>query len=76
MIGKRLFPSPISPRGLATYGRSGLRAILLSVGTSVVRYEGELTLVNLVEQLTTGSDWRTTHGIAYLSVSVTPSTLQ
>ena len=33
---------------------------------SVVRYEGELTLVELVERLSTGADWRTTPGIAYL----------
>jgi anaerobic magnesium-protoporphyrin IX monomethyl ester cyclase len=33
---------------------------------SVVRYEGELTLLNLVEQLSTESDWRQTPGIAYL----------
>lgn len=34
---------------------------------SVVRYEGELTLLNLVEHLGTASDWRQTPGIAYLS---------
>src|SRR5262249_8932866 len=34
---------------------------------SVVRYEGELTLVNLVKQLSTGINWRETPGIAYLS---------
>ena len=34
---------------------------------SVVRYEGELTLLNLVEQLSNESDWRQTPGIAYLS---------
>jgi anaerobic magnesium-protoporphyrin IX monomethyl ester cyclase len=33
---------------------------------SVVRYEGELTLVNLVEQLSAGLNWRETPGIAYL----------
>jgi anaerobic magnesium-protoporphyrin IX monomethyl ester cyclase len=33
---------------------------------SVVRYEGEETLVDLVERLTTGRDWRETPGIAYL----------
>src|SRR5262249_3365793 len=33
---------------------------------SVVRYEGEETLVDLVERLRTGSDWRQTPGIAYL----------
>jgi anaerobic magnesium-protoporphyrin IX monomethyl ester cyclase len=34
---------------------------------SVVRYEGELTLLNLVEQLSNEGDWRQTPGIAYLS---------
>jgi radical SAM superfamily enzyme YgiQ (UPF0313 family) len=34
---------------------------------SVVRYEGELTLVDLVERLDNGNDWRRTPGIAYLS---------
>lgn len=33
---------------------------------SVVRYEGEETLVELVERLSTAGDWRETHGIAYL----------
>src|SRR6185436_18324142 len=33
---------------------------------SVVRYEGELTLVDLVERLIKGEDWRETPGIAYL----------
>lgn len=33
---------------------------------SVVRYEGEQTLPDLVECLRTGSDWRKTSGIAYL----------
>ncbi len=33
---------------------------------SVVRYEGEETLVELVERLRAGMDWRETHGIAYL----------
>lgn len=33
---------------------------------SVVRYEGEETLVDLVERLSTGRDWRETPGIAYL----------
>jgi radical SAM superfamily enzyme YgiQ (UPF0313 family) len=33
---------------------------------SVVRYEGEETLVDLVDRLTTGVDWRGTPGIAYL----------
>jgi len=33
---------------------------------SVVRYEGELTLPDLVERLSTGNDWRQTSGIAYL----------
>jgi anaerobic magnesium-protoporphyrin IX monomethyl ester cyclase len=34
---------------------------------SVVRYEGELTLVNLVERLSSGGDWRQTPGISYLT---------
>jgi anaerobic magnesium-protoporphyrin IX monomethyl ester cyclase len=34
---------------------------------SVVRYEGEFTLLNLVEQLSIASDWRQTPGIAYLN---------
>jgi anaerobic magnesium-protoporphyrin IX monomethyl ester cyclase len=33
---------------------------------SVVRYEGELTLVDLVERLNRGTGWRDTPGIAYL----------
>jgi anaerobic magnesium-protoporphyrin IX monomethyl ester cyclase len=33
---------------------------------SVVRYEGEITLLELVNRLSNGSDWRETHGIAYL----------
>jgi radical SAM superfamily enzyme YgiQ (UPF0313 family) len=33
---------------------------------SVVRYEGEITLVDLVERLHDGNDWRQTPGIAYL----------
>ena len=33
---------------------------------SVVRYEGELTLVDLVGRLAVGDDWRDTPGIAYL----------
>ena len=33
---------------------------------SVVRYEGELTLLELVEHLSTGRDWRNISGIAYL----------
>jgi len=32
---------------------------------SVVRYEGELTLVDLVERLATGDDWRETPGVSY-----------
>ena len=32
---------------------------------SVVRYEGEETLLELVERLTTGADWRDIFGIAY-----------
>ena len=34
---------------------------------SVVRYEGELTLLSLVERLRNGSNWRDIPGIAYLS---------
>jgi anaerobic magnesium-protoporphyrin IX monomethyl ester cyclase len=34
---------------------------------SVVRYEGELTLLSLVERLSNGSGWRDIPGIAYLS---------
>ncbi|HTS31402.1 MAG TPA: radical SAM protein [Bryobacteraceae bacterium] len=33
---------------------------------SVVRYEGEITLVDLVERLVRGRDWRQTPGIVYL----------
>jgi anaerobic magnesium-protoporphyrin IX monomethyl ester cyclase len=33
---------------------------------SVVRYEGEETLVDLIERLRTGDNWRQTPGIAYL----------
>ncbi len=33
---------------------------------SVVRYEGEETLCELVERLSTGTDWRDIRGIAYL----------
>ena len=33
---------------------------------SVVRYEGELTLVDLVDRLASGDDWQETPGIAYL----------
>ena len=33
---------------------------------SVVRYEGEQTLLELVERLKAGREWRETHGIAYL----------
>ena len=33
---------------------------------SVVRYEGEETLVELVERLRSGKEWRSTPGIAYL----------
>jgi anaerobic magnesium-protoporphyrin IX monomethyl ester cyclase len=32
---------------------------------SVVRYEGELTLIDLVEKLDAGEDWRDVSGIAY-----------
>ncbi|MET8212508.1 radical SAM protein [Streptomyces sp. NPDC005373] len=34
---------------------------------SVVRYEGEHTLVELVEHLASGTDWRSTPGLAFLS---------
>jgi anaerobic magnesium-protoporphyrin IX monomethyl ester cyclase len=34
---------------------------------SVVRYEGEMTLVDLVDRLSAGDDWRETPGIAYLN---------
>src|SRR5262249_34153877 len=33
---------------------------------SVVRYEGELTLIELVERLVRGEDWRSIRGIAYV----------
>ncbi len=33
---------------------------------SVVRYEGELTLVDLVDRLASGHDWHDTPGLAYL----------
>jgi anaerobic magnesium-protoporphyrin IX monomethyl ester cyclase len=33
---------------------------------SVVRYEGELTLVDLVDRLASGDDWHQTPGLAYL----------
>src|ERR1700686_3331167 len=33
---------------------------------SVVRYEGEETLLDLVDRLSTGKDWRETPGLAYL----------
>jgi anaerobic magnesium-protoporphyrin IX monomethyl ester cyclase len=33
---------------------------------SVVRYEGEQTLLELVDRLKAGEDWRVVHGIAYL----------
>ena len=32
---------------------------------SVVRFEGEMTLIELVDAVTTGKDWREIHGIAY-----------
>ena len=32
---------------------------------SVVRFEGELTLLELVDALSVGEDWRSIHGIAY-----------
>jgi radical SAM superfamily enzyme YgiQ (UPF0313 family) len=34
---------------------------------SVARYEGEATLLELVERLSAGEDWRETPGLAYLS---------
>jgi radical SAM superfamily enzyme YgiQ (UPF0313 family) len=34
---------------------------------SVVRYEGELTLLDLVERLATGDDWRLAPGLAFLA---------
>ena len=34
---------------------------------SVVRFEGEITLVELVDAVSTGKDWRGIHGIAYRS---------
>jgi len=34
---------------------------------SVTRYEGEATLLELVERLSSGGDWRETPGLAYLS---------
>ncbi len=37
---------------------------------SIVRYEGELTLVELVERLSAGEDWRDTPGLAYLQDGV------
>jgi anaerobic magnesium-protoporphyrin IX monomethyl ester cyclase len=33
---------------------------------SIVRYEGELTLVDLVHRIEAGDEWRSTPGIAYL----------
>ena len=32
---------------------------------SIVRFEGEITLVELVDSVSTGKDWRSIHGIAY-----------
>jgi radical SAM superfamily enzyme YgiQ (UPF0313 family) len=32
---------------------------------SVVRFEGELTLIELLQKITAGEDWRTINGIAY-----------
>ena len=32
---------------------------------SVVRFEGETTLIELVDAIVTGTDWRAVHGIAY-----------
>jgi len=34
---------------------------------SVVRFEGEITLLELVDAIVTGKDWREIHGIAYRS---------
>lgn len=34
---------------------------------SVVRFEGEMTLVELADAISTGNDWRGIHGIAYRS---------
>ncbi len=41
---------------------------------SVVRFEGELTLLELVDAITTGQDWRTIGGIAYQKGSETVAT--
>jgi len=38
---------------------------LLAGVDSVVRFEGELTLLELVQAISTGADWRSIHGIAY-----------
>lgn len=43
---------------------------------SVVRFEGEVTLVELADAVSTGDDWRTVHGIAYRgpdAVTLTPA---
>jgi anaerobic magnesium-protoporphyrin IX monomethyl ester cyclase len=43
---------------------------------SVVRFEGEMTLVELVDAISSGRDWRSIHGIAYRrdqEVVVTPA---
>lgn len=43
---------------------------------SVVRFEGELTLLELVDALGLGQDWRSIHGIAYRNgadIAVTPA---
>src|ERR1041385_3010390 len=32
---------------------------------SVVRFEGEMTLLELADAISSGQDWRTIHGIAY-----------
>jgi anaerobic magnesium-protoporphyrin IX monomethyl ester cyclase len=46
---------------------------------SVVRYEGEETLIDLLERLSSGADWRETPGLAYLRaeevVETTPRAL-
>jgi anaerobic magnesium-protoporphyrin IX monomethyl ester cyclase len=41
---------------------------------SVVRYEGEVTLADLVERLIRGKDWRETPGIAYIRAGETVET--
>ena len=36
---------------------------------SVVRFEGEITLIELVDAIASGKDWREIHGIAYLNAN-------